>query len=466
MSPPSQVGLLGLGAMGTALGQHVGALGHRVVGYDRCAGCLTNATGPGSPIEAAADPAAVCAALQPPRILLLMVPAGAAVDWLLDELAGHLGPEDVVIDGGNSHFQDTQRRVVALADRGEALIGAGISGGVEGARSGACIMAGGDEVAWQRVAPLLRALAAEVDGEPCAAHLGPDGAGHFVKLVHNGIEYAEMQLLAECYLLLKQVEQLGDPAMVERLARWNEGANRSFLLELTADILTRTDPHSGAPVLDVIRDVARHKGTGRWAATAAIDLGVAAPTLVEAVAVRAQSEGEVVRRVLDGRLRPRPTATAKDQPLHGLAAALLAARIAVHVQGFDLLAAGSRAHLWHLDLAAVARLWRGGCIIRSALLEPVAEASTAKPAEGGMLGHAALAEPLATAVPALRAVVARAVQAGVPVPCLASALTWLDGAHTGRLSANLIQAQRDAFGAHGLARTDRPGRFHLDGSED
>ena len=389
------------------------------------------------------------------------------MDQVLDVLGPSLAAGDVVVDAGNSHYRDTQRRAQALRTQGVDLLGVGVSGGEAGARHGPCIMAGGTAEGWHRVEPLLGAVAARAAGRRCAALLGPDGAGHFTKMVHNGIEYADMQLISEIHFLLRHCAGLDHPAIAALLSAWNEGPLQSYLLEISVDILRMLDSHTGQPMLDVIVDVAGHQGTGRWAAAEAIDLGVPAPNLLGAVGARAVSAHQAARVTLAKRWeRPSPSPEHNSARLAAdLESALLVGRLASFAQGFDLLRAGDGRHGWGLPLSQIAEIWQGGCIIRAKVLETIAAACADGLDERGLLGCPALAQRMADHLPGLRRTVALAALAGAPAPCLASALAWYDGMHTVESSARLLQAQRDYFGRHGIERVDREGRFHLAGSE-
>ncbi|MBW2522897.1 MAG: NADP-dependent phosphogluconate dehydrogenase [Deltaproteobacteria bacterium] len=466
MASPSEVGVIGLGVMGRALAANFAERGARVVGFDRVASRSRAAAGTDPPIEVVSTIAELVDALLPPRVVILMVPAGPVVDEVVRDLEGALDQDDTIVDGGNSHYRDTARRGRAEEDRGVHYLGVGVSGGEAGARHGPCIMAGGTKEAWRRAEPLLRLAAARLPSGACAAWVGPDGAGHFVKMVHNGIEYADMQLVSEACLLLRQLGGLGDETIATQLAAWNEGVSGSYLLEITVDILRMIDRHTSRPILDVVLDVTGHKGTGRWAAAEALELGVPAPTLLEAVMARAVS----TRRSAREELGPRRIAEAEppvpaSAPRDWAESALLAGRLAALAQGFELLRGGSEAHRFDLPVAEIARIWQGGCIIRSKALELVERACAGELDDRGLLGRDDFARELSRRLPALRWAVAEASRAGIPIPCLASGLTWWDGMHTSRSTAALVQAQRDYFGAHGLERTDRAGRFHLDGSE-
>jgi 6-phosphogluconate dehydrogenase len=366
------------------------------------------------------------------------------------------------MDGGNARFQDTIRRERGLRERGLMFLGTGISGGEEGARHGPSIMAGGAPEAFARVAPVLQAIAALVDGTPCCAHLGADGAGHFVKMVHNGIEYADMQLIAETYALMQQVLGLDYPAMQAAFAEWNRGELDSYLIQITADILGKRDPETGQPMVEVILDKAGQKGTGGWTVAAALELGVPTPTLAEAVAARSLSALKPERVAAAERLTGPARQAAADLPLTALRDALLAAKLCAYAQGFALLAGAAQEHRWALDFGTVATIWRGGCIIRARFLNRIKDAYERDRTLANLLLDPWFADLIGRAQASLREVVAAAARHGVPAPALASALAYFDGYRAARLPASLLQAQRDYFGAHTYERTDRPGAVHSD----
>lgn len=461
----AHIAMIGLGVMGRNLALNLASQGRVVAVFDRDAGRLQAMAGiPG--VVTCAAPAAAVQALQAPRALLLMVPAGPAVDEAIAMLAPHLGPGDILIDGGNSHFRDTIRRARDLAGRGIHFLGLGISGGETGARLGPSIMAGGPAPAWVSVADLFQAIAARHQGAACCAWLGGNGAGHFVKMIHNGIEYAEMQVIAEVYVLLR--DMLNQPAyeMAKIFERWNSGELGSYLIEITADILHRRDGVDGPPLIDRIVDRARQKGTGQWASIAAMELGAAAPTLSEAVAARHLSAVKAEREALAATSGQRQLRYAGDVPamIAHLADALLGARIAIYAQGFQAIAAARPAFGWpELKLVDVARVWQGGCIIRARLLDDIRAGFAASP-DAHLLQMPGMSDKLQRVEPGWRRSVATAVGHGVAIPALASALSWTDGMRTARSGTNLIQAQRDYFGAHGLERTDQPGDLHIDWS--
>ncbi len=456
------LGLVGVGVMGANLARNFADHGVTLALMDAdnaATGRL--ATELGAKATAATSTADLVAALARPRALFLMVPAGKPVDATLDALLPLLATGDIVIDGGNSHYLDTERRGVRCAAQGVAFCGTGVSGGSEGARHGPAIMAGGPQDAFARIGPWLAAIAARADGAPCYARVGGGGAGHFVKMVHNGIEYAVMQLIAETYQIAREILGLGNAQLADLFAAWAHEQD-SFLLSCTADVLRADDPVSGGKLIDVIEDSAEQKGTGRWATEAALLYGTPVPTLGEAVMARALSALRSERARLAKAIPPARTNSNGDAAAlqRALRDALLAATLCAYDQGFQLIAAGSTEHKWDIDRALVARVWRGGCIVRAALLKPIAAAYEAQPARPTLLDDAAIARTLSSGEPGWRRLVAAAVGAAIPVPAYASALSWVDGLRTARLPTNLIAGQRDHFGQHGFARLDRPGRHH------
>jgi 6-phosphogluconate dehydrogenase len=470
MASQAEIGLIGLGVMGQKLALNITDHGFAVAVYNRTAArteaFAASEEARARPIVPCATPPDLVGALRPPRAIILMVPAGAATDDQIATLVPLLEPGDVIVDGGNAHFRDTIRRERALRERGLRLLGTGISGGEEGARYGPSIMAGGAPEAYARVRPIFEAIAAKVDGAPCCAHLGPDGAGHFVKMVHNGIEYADMQLIAETYALMKDGLGLGYPEMQAAFAAWNQGDLESYLIEITADILGKRDPETGAPMVEVILDRAGQKGTGGWAVAAALQLGVPAPTIAEAVAARSLSAAKEARLYAASRLTG---PAAGDTPggaldLTALRDALFAAKIAAYAQGFEVMAAASLEHGWGLDLGTIASIWRGGCIIRARFLDRIREAYARDAALANLMLDSYFAAALAETQERLRDSVVLAARRGIAAPALGSALAYYDGYRSARLPANLIQAQRDYFGAHTYERVDRPSSFHSDWS--
>lgn len=458
----AQIGVYGLGTMGSALALNMAEHGIDVAVSNREADWIAPfVSGAGAlarrihPFETVGD---LVAALEPPRVLLFMIPSGAPMDAMLDAVTPLLGAGDIVIDGGNADFNDTRRRAADLAGHGLHFVGLGVSGGEDGARHGPSLMVGGSDHGWRQVEPILTAIAARHDGAPCVAHLGPDGAGHFVKTVHNGIEYADMQIIAEVYGLLRNGAAMSPDGIAALFARWNDGPLRSYLLEITALLLRHLDPETGHPMIDVITDAAGQKGTGRWTVIEALHLGQSASMIEAALGVRAWSSEKTTRQAAEAVLGG--AVGAIDLSKATLADALLAARLLAHAQGFRLLAAASQAHGWALEPATIARIWRAGCIIRSALLDEIAEAVDGGLPHGQLILAPGPARALDRTIPALRQVVGAAIAAGHPVPALSAGLAWFDTMRLGHGSANLIQAQRDMFGHHGFERLDRTGRHH------
>ncbi len=460
----ADIGVIGLAVMGQNLVLNMGRNGYRVAVYNR----TTERTkrfvadrAAGKRIVAAADPSAFVAALARPRAILLMVKAGAATDATLDLLWDRLEPGDVVMDGGNAHFPDTERRFAAAEARGLHYLGVGVSGGELGALRGPSIMAGGSEAGYAHVRRLLEAIAAQGPRGRCCAYLGPRSAGHYVKMVHNGIEYAIMQALAECYDLMNRGLGLDAAAMADRFGAWNRGAPASYLVEITETIL-RTADEDGTPLVERILDTASQKGTGKWSSQSAFDVGTPAVTIAEAVFARVVSSLKD-ERVRAGLILSGPAPGIGGDPeevLADLHDALLLTTVVAYAQGLRQLRDASVELDYGLDLAEVVRVWMGGCIIRSGLLESIRAAVTGDPALPLLL----LAEPFtsmwAEQQGGLRRTLARAVAAGLPTPGMSSALAFVDGYRSPRLPANLLQAQRDCFGAHTYQRLDRPGTFH------
>ena len=469
---PAQIGLVGLAVMGQNLVLNLLDHGATVAVYNRTrdvtdaflarAGAEAAARGA---LVGAASPEELVGSLARPRRVMLMVRAGGPVDAVLDDLVPLLEPGDVVIDGGNSHPDDTVRRGERLAAAGLRYLGTGVSGGEEGARHGPSIMPGGPEEAYALVQPLFEAVAAKVDGVPCVAWMGEQGSGHFVKMVHNGIEYGDMQLIAEAYALLRDALELDAPAMHATFARWNEGVLDSYLIEITRDILGTYDDY-GQLVLDVVLDRAGQKGTGRWTAIGALERGEPLSLITEAVFARSLSAQKDLRVRAAERLAAgaEPVDGDRDAFVADLEQALYAAKIVSYAQGYGLLRGAARERGWSIDLAATARIWRGGCIIRSRFLGDIMAAFEAQPDLEHLLFAPFFADAIATALPAWRRVVAAGARWGVALPALSAALAYYDGLRTARGPANLIQAQRDYFGAHTYERVDRPrgAFFHTD----
>jgi 6-phosphogluconate dehydrogenase len=400
------------------------------------------------------------AALERPRRIMLMVTAGAAVDSMLDRLVPLLEPGDVVLDGGNSWFHDTRRREEAMKAKGLRFLGVGVSGGEEGARRGPSIMPGGPAEAYALVRPVLESIAAKSEAGMCVTHVGPDGAGHFVKMVHNGIEYADMQLLAEAYDLLHRGLGMPVEELAELFARWNEGIAESFLLETTVKVLRKKDPETGRPLVELVLDKAGQKGTGKWTVQVALDLGVPVPSIAAALDARVLSsmkeERVAASRKLGGPQGEPLSAEEKANLAAWVHDALYAARVSTYAQGLRLIQAASQEYTWGVSLAEMARIWRAGCIIRARLLTPLREAYEKAPDLPNLMLADSLAPVLERMAPAWRRTVAVAARLGIPVPAFSASLAYFDSYRSAELPQNLTQAQRDAFGAHTYQRRDRP----------
>ncbi|SDD08770.1 NADP-dependent phosphogluconate dehydrogenase [Ruegeria marina] len=452
-----RIGLYGLGTMGSALALNFAGRGIDIAVANREAEWLApflDRAGPlADRITGCADPAALVLSLPRPRLILLMIPSGAPVDAMIDTFLPLLSPGDTLIDAGNSDFHDTRRRTAALTGQGIGFVGLGVSGGEEGARNGPSMMLGGSRDSWSLLRPLLEPIAARFQGDPCVAHMGPDGAGHFVKTVHNGIEYADMQMIAEVYGLMRDGAGWGAARIGALFAEWDKGPLRSFLVETTARVLAAVDPETGQPMVDLIRDRAGQKGTGRWTVIEALRLGQSASVIEAAVAARGWSG-------LPRLSGAKPAGQRQFQP-EQLENALQAGRLIAHLQGFGIMRAAAEEYGWPLDLARVAEIWRAGCIIRSDLLDRLAPILRGA-GDGPIYLAPEAADLLSSVLPALRASVSQAVATALPVPALSAALAWADSLAQPRGTANLIQAQRDAFGRHGFERIDRPGEAHFD----
>jgi 6-phosphogluconate dehydrogenase len=471
MGNGSEFGITGLAVMGQNLARNVARHGIPVAVHNRTVARtreLVGRHGDEGPFTAATSIEELVAALEKPRRVLIMVKAGAPVDAVIDELVPHLEPGDVLIDGGNSYFEDTRRRERALRERELHFIGTGISGGEEGALHGPSIMPGGSREAYAAVEHVLTAVAAEVDGTPCCAYVGPDGAGHYVKMVHNGIEYADMQLITEAYDLLRQGLGLDAGQLAEIFARWNEGDLESFLIETTARVLGHVDAASGRPLVDLILDEAEQKGTGRWTAQSALELGVPITSITEAVFARMLSARKRERSAAADLLAG-PNGTARhlgDGFVDDVRDALYASKVVAYAQGFDQIATASEHFDWGVDLGAMATIWRGGCIIRARFLHRIREAYEQDPALRNLLMAEYFRDAVAAAQAPWRRVVKTAIDLGVPVPAFASSLAYYDGLRRERCPANLLQGLRDFFGAHTYHRTDKPGTFHTRWAQD
>jgi 6-phosphogluconate dehydrogenase len=467
VSAPARIGVIGLGTMGRNLALNIESRGFPVAAWNRETDWTDAfvAEHAGRAFIGAPTLQALVAALPPPRTLLLMIPAGAPVDEMLDRLAPLLDRDDIIIDGGNSWFEDTARREQALTARGIHFVGCGVSGGAEGARTGPSLMPGGPLEAWTRIRSVLEAIAAMSASGPCVTHVGPGGAGHFVKMVHNGIEYGDMQIIAEAWDMLRRGLGMSAAAAADVFERWDRGPLESFLTGLTARVARIVDDETGQPLVDVVLDRAAQKGTGRWTARVAIDLAVPVPTIAAAVDARVLSADRETRlAVAEGLGGPVPedfrAGRGDDEVLADIHNAFYAARVATYAQGMALIRSGSQAYGWGIVLAEIARIWTAGCIIRARLLEDVRAAFETNPELVTVLLDPALLARVQDALPGLRRTVAATAAAGLPAPALASALAYLDTLRTRELPQNLVQAQRDAFGAHTYERRDRPGAVH------
>jgi 6-phosphogluconate dehydrogenase len=468
----AQIGVTGLAVMGRNLARNFARHGHRVAihnrTYAKTESLLAEAGSEGTflPSETMAD---FVASLERPRRVIIMVKAGPATDAVIDELIPLLETDDIVIDAGNAHFPDTIRREAQLKEHGLHFVGSGVSGGEEGALKGPSIMPGGSRKSYESLGPLLEDIAAKVDGEPCCTYIGPDGAGHFVKMVHNGIEYADMQLIAEAYDLIKQGTGASAAEIAEIFRTWNEGDLESFLIEITADVLAHTDAESGQAFVDLILDQAEQKGTGRWTVQNALDLGVPITGIAEATFARALSGSLPQREAARGKLAAHTQAwdvPDRDAFVEDVRQALYASKVVAYSQGFDQIAAASEEYGWDIDRGAMARIWRGGCIIRARFLNRITEAYERDPQLPLLLADDYFADAVGASLAAWRRVVSGAARNGIPTPAFSSSLAYYDGIRAERLPAALIQAQRDFFGAHTYRRVDKPGSFHTEWSAD
>ncbi|WP_328754111.1 MULTISPECIES: NADP-dependent phosphogluconate dehydrogenase [unclassified Streptomyces] len=467
MSKSAQIGVTGLAVMGRNLARNFARNGYTVALHNRTASrthdLVAEFGGEGEfvPTETAEE---FVAALERPRRLVIMVKAGDPTDAVIQEFAPLLEPGDMIVDGGNAHFADTRRRERELRERGIHFVGTGVSGGEEGALNGPSIMPGGSEESYAALGPMLEKISAKAkDGSPCVTHVGPDGAGHFVKMVHNGIEYADMQLIGEAYQLLRDVAGYSPAQIADIFRKWNTGRLDSYLIEITAEVLSHVDAATGKPFVDVVVDEAEQKGTGRWTVQIALDLGVPVSGIAEAVFARSLSGHADLRAASKDLAGPTPTALNEPEAAafaDRVEQALYASKIVSYTQGFHEITAGSEAYDWDIDLGAVASIWRGGCIIRAAFLDRITAAYDARPDLPSLLADKTFAQEIGAAQDDWRAVLVAATVEGVPAPGFAAALAYYDALRADRLPAALTQGQRDFFGAHTYRRTDREGAFH------
>lgn len=461
----AQIGVVGLAVMGSNIARNFAHKGHTVAVYNRSPEktrtLIAEHGDEGSFIPSETIEEFV-ASLERPRRALIMVQAGAATDAVIDQLADVMEPGDIIIDGGNSLYTDTIRREKAIRARGLHYVGTGISGGEEGALTGPSIMPGGTKESYESLGPLLESISAHVDGVPCCTHISSDGAGHFVKMVHNGIEYADMQVIGEAYHLLREAAGLTPAEIADIFREWNKGDLDSYLVEITAEVLSQADEKTGKPLVDVIVDAAGQKGTGRWTVKAALDLGIPVTGIGEAVFARALSSSlaqrEAARNLPSGSLAKAPED--RDAFVERVRKALYASKIIAYSQGFDEINAGAKEYGWEIDRGALATIWRGGCIIRAQFLNRIKEAYDRDPELPALVLDEYFRDQVTECLDAWRDVVVTAAQMGIPAPVFSSSLAYYDGLRAERLPAALVQGQRDYFGAHTYQRVDREGAFH------
>ncbi|AJS57821.1 NADP-dependent phosphogluconate dehydrogenase [Paenibacillus sp. IHBB 10380] len=460
-----QIGVIGLAVMGKNLALNIESKGFTVSVYNRSPEKTNDLLkeAEGKNLIGAFSVEEFVESLEVPRKILIMVQAGKATDATIEQLLPYLDQGDIIIDGGNAYFPDTQRRSKELENKGFRFIGAGVSGGEEGALKGPSIMPGGQKSAYELVQPILTAISAKIDGEPCSTYIGPDGAGHYVKMVHNGIEYGDMQLIGEAYHLLKDVLHLNAEELHEIFTEWNKGELDSYLIEITADIFSKYDAETSKPMVDVILDAAGQKGTGKWTSQSSLDLGVPLSMITESVFSRFLSAMKTERieasKILNGPV-VEPFQGDKAEFIESIRKALFASKIVSYAQGFAQLRVASDEYGWDLKYGELAKIWRGGCIIRSRFLQNITDAYENNPALKNLLLDPFFNDVVSKYQGAWRQTIATAVTRGIPVPGFASALAYFDSYRTERLPANLLQAQRDYFGAHTFQRVDKEGSFH------
>lgn len=461
----AQIGVTGLAVMGSNIARNFARNGYTVALHNRSIAktdALLEAHGSEGDFVRTETIEEFVAALEKPRRVLIMVKAGDPTDAVIEELANAMEPGDIIIDGGNSLYTDTIRREAAMKARGLNFVGAGISGGEEGALNGPAIMPGGPKESYESLGPMLEKIAAQVDGTPCCTHIGPDGSGHFVKMVHNGIEYADMQLIGEAYNLFRDALGFDAKQIADVFTQWNSGELESYLVEITAEVLNQVDAKTGKPLVDVIVDAAEQKGTGRWTVKSALDLGIPVTGIAEAVFARALSGSRAQRKaakgLASGTLAAKPADAA--QFTEDIQQALYASKIVAYAQGFDQIAAGSAEYDWDLHPGDLATIWRGGCIIRARFLNRIKDAYAQNPALPSLILAPYFREAIEHAIDSWRRVVSTATLLGIPVPAFASSLSYYDALRAERLPAALTQGQRDFFGAHTYERIDAEGKFH------
>lgn len=465
-----QIGVIGLAVMGKNLALNIESRGYSVSVYNRSREKTDSMMqeNQGKNLKPAYTIEEFVQSLETPRRILLMVQAGKPTDATIEQLVPLLDKGDIIIDGGNAYFPDTMRRNKELAEKGIRFVGTGVSGGEEGALNGPSIMPGGQREAYELVEPILKDISAKVDGDACCTYIGPDGAGHYVKMVHNGIEYGDMQLISEAYFLLKHIAGVSAEELHEIFSEWNKGELDSYLIEITADIFTKVDEETGKPMVDVILDKAGQKGTGKWTSQSALDLGVPLPIITESVFARFISalKDERVRasKILKGPEKKEFTGD-KKQFIESVRRALYASKICSYAQGFAQMRAASEEYNWNLNYGEIAMIFRGGCIIRAQFLQKIKEAYDRDPGLANLLLDPYFQDIIENYQSAMREVIGVAVQNGIPVPCFSSAIAYFDSYRTETLPANLLQAQRDYFGAHTYQRVDKEGTFHTNWME-
>src|SRR5499427_6346930 len=462
------IGLIGLAVMGENLALNLESKGFSVAVFNRTTEVTEKfAAGraSGKNIQPTRTLEEFVAALKKPRIAMMMIKAGKPVDIVIGEIAPLLERGDVLIDGGNSLFTDTKRRGEELEPTGIHFVGMGVSGGEEGALKGPSLMPGGSRESWEIIAPIFRKIAAQVDGEPCCRYMGPDGAGHYVKMVHNGIEYGDIQLICEAYAIINDILQMQAPELAEVFTEWNKGELDSYLIDITAQIFRKIDPETGKPLVDMILDKAGQKGTGIWTLQTAIKQSIVISTINAAVEARVVS-AEKEERVAASKILPQPRVRKfkgnRARLVDAVRDALYASKIVSYTQGMELLRSGSAEYKWNLNLSDIATIWRGGCIIRAKFLNRIVEAYRRDPALHNLLLDRYFTKAIKRTQPKWRLVVSTAIKFGVPVPAFSASLAYYDSNRSARLPANLLQAQRDFFGAHTYERVDKPGVFHTE----
>jgi 6-phosphogluconate dehydrogenase len=466
-----KIGVVGLAVMGENLALNIEEKGFPIAVYNRSIDKVDEllARNPGKKIVGCRSPKELCDNLERPRRIVMMVKAGQPVDDTIASIRPHLEKDDMLVDGGNEFFLNTERRSKALEAEGLSYVGMGVSGGEEGARKGPSMMPGGHRAAYDALAPILTKIAAQVDDGPCVDYMGPGGAGHYVKMVHNGIEYGDMQLIAEAYDVLRHLGGLGPTQLADSFAAWNRAELQSFLIEITSKIFLRKDDLTEQPLVDMILDSSGMKGTGKWTVQQAAELAAPLPTIASAVDARVLSAQKAERvaasKILAG---PRPTPLSgadQKQLIEDVRHALYASKICSYAQGMNLLHTASRSYEWNLQLGRIARIWKGGCIIRAQFLDRIKQAYAKTPDLPNLLVDADFVKELAERQEGWRRTISLAVRAGLPMPTMTASLSYYDSYRRERLPANLIQAQRDLFGAHTYQRLDRPGTFHTEWSK-